>query len=135
MIMDWRKEDAIKKKLAEKYKKDALDWYSENKKKEVSVETIDVEEAKALDQEIEMVNELITVINESSLDEERQRIFTGILKAVIAKLEVGSVPENLPSIVSNLYNKEELKVKVGEVTKKYAVDGSTYFYLWGLENE
>jgi hypothetical protein len=124
-------DEEIKAKVLEKWKNKAMEWH----KKELAEEglSIDASEDNSANQELTMVRELKRAVLESNLD--RKSIYLTALATPEHMLERGKTPQNLPEVVRSLLRKSELKDKVLEITKKYKVNGKSYFYLWGLDDE
>lgn len=119
----------IEKKQIGKYREEAMKWYK-TKKTGVPAE-LDVVEEKSCEQELRMVAEVKAVVEKGDLGD-RGAVITGVLSSVEKELKRGRMPQNLPHIITNLAKKPEIGNEIIEITKKYSVSGSSYYYLWGL---
>ena len=122
----------IQKKLIERYKKGAIDWYSEKTK--AAPETIKkpTYEEEDLSNEIQLIEKIEHIIENSNFESSRKAIFIGSLKSSREELKEGSVPERLPNIVRNLCKKESIGNQIKTACELATNGGKSYAYLWGL---
>jgi len=120
----------IQKKLAERYKQDAIEWYKEKKTGVVAKKHKYEEED--LTKEIELIEKIEHIIENSSIEESRKAIFIGSLRSSKEELKQGNAPERLPNIIHNLVQKDQIGNRIMAVCQSTFTAGKSYAYLWGL---
>jgi len=121
----------IQRKLIERYKTDAVNWYQKNKPIEKGNSKTQYEEEDT-SKEIELIEKIEKIIRDSNLEESRKAIFFGSLKTSKEQLVNGHVPERLPSIVRNLCTKEGIGGQIKQACMMTTTAGKSYDYLWGI---
>ena len=121
----------IQRKLIERYKTHAVDWYQKNKPVEKESTKTQYEEEDT-SKEIELIEKIEKIIRDSNLEDGRKSIFLGSLKSSKEHLLNGRIPERLPSIVRNLCTKEGIGGQIKQVCMMTKTAGQSYDYLWGI---
>jgi hypothetical protein len=121
----------IQRKLIERYKTHAVDWYQKNKPIEKK-NTKQQYEEEDTSKEIELIESIEKIIQDSNIEESRKAVFLGSLRSSKEQLVNGHVPERLPSIVRNLCTKEGIGGKIKQVCMMTKTAGQSYDYLWGI---
>ncbi len=125
----------VKAKLAEKIRKNAIDWYANKSPKTDAIrpatEKKEIEPEK-IENEIELVEQIEEIISNAEIPSERKVISAASLKSSREELMSGGVPERLPNVIRNLAQKEVIGQKIKNVCDKMTNGGKSYSYLWGL---
>ncbi len=129
--------DDVKQRALDKMKGRAMNWYTDMKSREVADVDApirrDISESENPEQELRMLRDIKKAVAESSI--ERKDIVLMTLHTLERQLEKGQSPQNFPIVVKNLGKKPEIAGEVSNITKRYMVGASSYYYMWGLGDE
>lgn len=129
--------DDVKQRALDKMKGRAMNWYTDMKSREVVDADApirrDISESENSEQELRMLRDLKKAVAESGI--ERKDIVLMTLHTLERQLEKGQSPQNFPIVVKNLSKKPEIAGEVCNITKRYMVGSSSYYYMWGIGDD